>query len=288
MRLPLHVEQSAIVLDDLRLVFVPIPKAGSTAVLWALLELVELDPTAFRQSRKLETTRALTIHDLSIWGGEHRIDNRAQDASTIFASPEWLAFTIVRDPVPRLWSAWVSKVLVRDPRFVAAFGDEPWFPVSVSTADEVVRAFRAFVEVLPERPAEWHDPHWSSQAELAGIGELPYDLVARVEDLPDALDPVASHLRGQGRDALRLRRENPSLIPFSQGLLDDDTWDRCAAFTAQDREAFGYPMPERSSGIPTGEWLERVELRLPAIRAVAERNERIGDFKRLLASTRAS
>lgn len=290
MKLPSHVEQAAIVLDDVRLLYVPIPKSGSTAVLWALLDLVEIHEDAFKRSTKLETTRALTIHDVSIWGRAHRLEGRSKDAARIFSSSDWLAFTIVRHPVPRLWSAWVSKVLVRDPRFVAAYGDEPWFPASasVSTADEVVGAFRSFVEVLAGRPADWHDPHWSSQAELAGIGELPYDLVARVEGLPGELDAVTSHLRRQGRDELRVRRENPSLLSFVPEVLDAEAWDRCAAFTARDREAFGYAMPERGSGTPADEWLEEVDLRLPGVQAVIERNERIGDFKRLLASTRAS
>lgn len=289
MRLPPHVEQSAIVLDDVRLLYVPIPKAGSTAVLWALLDLAGLDEQAFARSTKLETTRALTIHDVSIWGPAYRLAERTEDAAAaLFASPDWLAFTVVRDPVRRLWSAWVSKVLVRDPRFVRAYGDEPWFPASVSTADDVVEAFRAFVGELAERPADSHDPHWASQADLAGIGSLPYGLVARVEAMPGELEPVTSHLRAQERSELSLRRENPSLLPFAPGILDAEAWDRCAAFTARDREAFGYAMPERGRGEPADDWLEEVDLRLPGIHAVVERNERIGDFKRLLARTPAS
>ncbi len=288
MRLPAHVEHSAIVLDDVRLLYVPVPKAGSTAVLWALLDLVDLDEDAFTRSTKLETTRALTIHDLSIWGRAYRLEGRSNDASRIFDSPDWLAFTTVRDPVPRLWSAWVSKVLVRDPRFVRAYGEEAWFPASITTAQEVVASFRSFVAVLSERPAEWHDPHWSSQADLAGIGRLPYDLVARVERLPGELAAVASHLRARGREGLRLRRENPSLVPFVPEILDADAWDRCAAFTERDREVLGYAMPERGAGVPADAWLREVDLRLPGIQAVIQRNERIGDLKRLLASTRAS
>jgi hypothetical protein len=85
-----------------------------------------------------------------------------------------------------------------------------------------------------------------------------------------------------------LRSENPSLLSFVPGVLDPETWDRCAAFTARDREAFGYAMPERGTGEPAGEWLEQVDARIPGIRAVIERNERIGDLKRLLVSTRGS
>jgi Sulfotransferase family len=282
--LPPHVQSSALVLDNVKLVYVPVPKAGSTAMLWALLELVELEPEDFLMSTKLEVTRSLTVHDLTIWRKDQLAHARSRRA--LFESDDWLTFTLIREPVRRLWSAWVSKVLVRDPRFVAAYGDESWFPEPPESADDVVRSFRFFVEVLVDRPAEWHDPHWSSQADLVGIGELHYDVVARVEQLPGDLDPVAAHLRERGRGALRLRRENASLVAFVPEILDRETWERCAAYTASDRRVFGYEAIALAEGDPGEDWVAQVEASLPAIRAVIERNERIGDMKRLVTRTR--
>jgi Sulfotransferase family len=284
--LPRHVESAAIVLDELKLVYVPVPKAGSTATLWALLELAGLDPEDFVGSPKLEVTRALTIHDTSIWASHSRLD--AHDGRALFDSPDWLTFTIVREPVRRIWSAWVSKILVRDPRFVTAYGEEEWFPEPPETAMDVVRAFRSFVELLPERPVEWHDPHWSSQAELVGIGDLAYDLIARVERLPGDLDPVAEHLRRHGREGLEVGRENRSLVTFVPELLDSVSWDRCVAVTARDRDAFGYEPPPRADGDPDDAWFAEVDARIPAIHEVIERNERIGDLKRLVTRSRGS
>ena len=284
--LPPHVESAAIVLDELQLVYVPVPKAGSTATLWALFELVALDRDEFIRSPKLEVTRALTIHDTSIWGSRHRLD--ARSGRNLFDSPDWLTFTIVREPVRRIWSAWVGKILLRDPRFVAAYGEEDWFPEPPASAEDVVRGFRSFVQVLSERPAEWHDPHWSSQAELAGIGDLSYDVVARIEKLPGELDPVTAHLRRHGRDGLHVARENPSLLAFVPEVLDGDSWERCAGVTARDRDAFGYEPPPRADGDPDAAWVAEVDARIPAIHAVIERNERIGDLKQLVTRSRAS
>lgn len=280
---PAHVQAAAIVLEDARLIYVPTPRAGSTAVLWGLLELTDLDPAAFRHSTKLETTRALTIHDASIWGSAYRLDPRRRDPRELFAAKDWLSFTVVRDPIRRIWSAWVAKILVRDPRFVRQYGAESWFPEPPRTPDDVVRSFRAFVAALPVRPAEWHDPHWSSQVELVGADVLPYDLVARVEQLPHDLEPVTRHLRRHGRDALRLRRENASLLPFTAELLDTEGWEACVAFTAGDCDAFGYAVPEGTAGPPLDVWVAKAEERLPGIQAAIERNERIGDLKELLA-----
>jgi Sulfotransferase family len=278
--LPAHVESAAVVLDDVRLVYVPVPRAGSTAMLWALLELVDLDHDEFAQSTKLEVTRSLTIHDMEIWSG-YRLP-AGTGAAAPFESDEWLTFTLVREPVRRIWSAWVSKILLRDPRFVATYGGEAWFPAPPRSAGEVVRSFRSFVAALGEHPAEWHDPHWSSQADLVGIGEVRYDVVARVDQLPGDLDPVVRHLRERGRGGLRPRRENESLVAFVPEVLDRDTWERCAELTARDREAFGYEGVPHAGDEPPSEWISDVEASLPAIRAVIERNERIGDLKLLV------
>jgi hypothetical protein len=284
--LPPHVESAAIVLDDLELVYVPGPKAGSTSMLWALLELVDLDPDDFAQSPKLEVTRALTIHDTRIW--ERHSLSGGRRAAAPFESDDWLTFTLVREPVRRLWSAWVSKILLRDPRFVTAYGEESWFPEPPRSADDVIGSFRSFVGALSDQPPEWHDPHWSSQAELVGIGELPYDLVARVERLPGDLDSVASHVRARAQRDLQVRRENASLVAFVPELLDRETWERCAAFTARDRETLGYEPVSRATGDPNSRWITEVEASIPAIRAVIERNERIGDLKQLVTRNPSS
>jgi hypothetical protein len=284
-----HVMRSAIALEELRLVYVPVPKAGSTAILWALAEAAGLDRERFHRSAKLEVARALTIHDSSAWGGERVLSTRpAEQIASMLESSEWLTFTVVREPVRRIWSAWFGKVLLREPRFVTTYGHEPWFPPLPESAADVVAAFHRFVDELPRHPKGWHDPHWSCQADLLGLDTVAYDLVARVEELPEALARVDSHLRQQGRAGLELRRENPSLVPFVPELLAGESWDVCVAFTEPDREAFGYEPPPRVESDPGARWQSRLEAMLPAIRAVIERNERIGDLKRLLTRSRVS
>lgn len=288
-QIPPHVVSTAVVLDDLRLVYVPVPKAGSTAVLWALAELAGLSADHFRSSLKFETTRALTIHDMSLWGQQHRLDGRRASAVLrMFDSDEWLAFTLVREPVRRIWSAWVSKVLVREPRFTAAYGQEKWFPPIPSSADDVVTWFRVFVEAMCGRPEASHDRHWASQDELLGVQDLGYDVVGRMEELPSTLTPVDEHLRLWGAAPLKLRAENRSLVSFTPEVLDRSAWEQCLALTAGDREAFEYEaVPNRGQTVDAG-WRADVEARLPAIHAVVERNERIGDLMRLATNSRAS
>lgn len=288
-QIPAHVASTAIVLDDLRLVYVPVPKAGSTAVLWALADLAGLGADHFRSSFKFETTRALTIHDMSLWGQQHRLDGRRTSAVLrMFDSDEWLAFTLVREPVRRIWSAWVSKVLMREPRFTAAYGHEDWFPPVPNSAEDVVNWFRVFVEAIGGRPEALHDRHWASQDELLGVQVLGYHLVGRVEELPSALALVDEHLRSRGAAPLKLRLENRSLVSFTPDVLDRRAWEQCSALTTRDREAFNYEAVPIRDGVVDASWRANVEACLPAIHAVAERNERIADLTRLATNSRVS
>lgn len=286
LRVPEHVLQNAIALDEVELLYVPVPRAGSTAVLWALAESEQLPAGRFFESGKLQVTRALTVHDLSLWGDARRLAGRsAEDLHRILSSEDWLRFTVIREPARRIWSAWLTKVLLRDPRFVTAFGAEDWFPRRVGDAGEVVAAFRRFVAVLGERPAEWHDPHWSAQADLSGVDDVAYSVLVRMEELPAALAPVDEHLGRHGRRPFAVCRENASLLPFTSGLLDGATAEALAAWTSRDRAAFGYPELPAGDGL---DWRAAVETALPAVRAVAERNERIGDLRTLLRRSRVS
>jgi hypothetical protein len=278
--LPEHVSRAAVVLDDFRLVYVPVPKAGSTSVLGALAEVVGLREAEFAASRKREATRSLAVHDGSIWGRRYRLEGRkSTEVDRILGSDEWLRFTVVREPVRRLWSAWTSKVLIRDPRFVAVFGED-WFPAPPKTALDVVAAFRRFVLALPE--ADRHDPHWRPQSGLIGVGQIAYDHIGRVEDLERTAAVLDERLRVHGRVLPPLRRTNPGILPFSPGVFDRDSYEVCARWTEPDRAAIGYEALSPRVEEPDERWRAAVEAAIPAVQAVIDRNERIRDLTAIL------
>ena len=267
-------------LDDLRLVYAPVPKAGSTSILWALAELAGLKPEDFAQSQKLEVTRALTVHDGSIWGSAHRLEGRStEEVEAILGSDGWFRVTVVREPVRRLWSSWASKVLVRDPRVAAVFGDAE--PPSISSARDVVDAFRTFVCALPDR-ADWHDRHWTSQADLIGVSDVAYDHVGRLEEFDRTIAVLREYVGPKGGGLPPLRHENPSILPFAPGVYDGAARAACDAWTARDREAFGYEPPWDGPEEPGDAWYAAAEATIPAIHAVIERNDRIADLRTML------
>lgn len=101
------------------MLFLPIPKAACTSV---------------------------TVHDTNAWAPDHRFAHSEDQAcERVLREDGWLRFTVVRDPWQRLWSAWLSKLLLREPRFVALCGEQPWFPREPERAADVIEDFRRFV-----------------------------------------------------------------------------------------------------------------------------------------------
>src|SRR5215218_10347692 len=72
-----HVLQRTVVLPELRVLFVPVPKAGCTTVLWQLAALAGIEPETFERSTLPEVSVALTVHDTSLWRPEHRLASYA-------------------------------------------------------------------------------------------------------------------------------------------------------------------------------------------------------------------
>jgi hypothetical protein len=271
------------VLEDVQLLYVPVPKAGCTAILHALAEAAGLPEEDLARSRKLEVTRDLAIHDPAVWGESFTLESRsAEEIDRIFESPGWLRFTVVREPLRRLWSAWVSKVLVREPRFVATFGGEDWFPPAPTSSHDVLGWFRRFAGALPSRDVGSHDPHWSPQADLLGVGVLGYDHVGHFEQVEESMEVVGGHLRARGCALPPLRTTNRSLLPYAPGVFDRAALEACASWTASARAAFGYEPPADEPDPPDDAWHASVEAAIPGVLAVIERHERIADLRSLV------
>ena len=119
-----------------------------------------------------EVSTALTVHDMSRWPPEHRLRRTSRaERDALLREDGWLRFTLVRDPATRLWSAWQSKLLLREPRFVDAFGEAPWFPRIPSAAGDLVEDFRRFVAAVGRGEAT--DVHWAVQRDLIAGSRSP-------------------------------------------------------------------------------------------------------------------
>ena len=262
-----HVLQQTVVLPEHRLLFLPVPKAGCTSVLWRLADVAGITPGEFERSTLPEVSPAMTVHDMSVWRPEHRLAHyEGGERDRVLEEPGWLRFTLVRHPATRLWSAWQSKLLLREPRFVEAFGAAPWFPRVPERPADVVEDFRRFVAALAGGDAD--DVHWAVQAEL--VDQLPLTHVGKVERIDETLTLLP------GRAAAV--RENRSPLPMPPNAYDADAAGVLAERYARDFRAFGYDVAP-----PAGprDWEDRVTPLLPLLRASIAERARLGQLHRL-------
>jgi Sulfotransferase family len=273
-----HVEIRTVVLPELRILYLPIPKAGWTTVLWLLAEVAGIPAETFEHSTLPGVSPALTVHDMSLWGPGRRLaDYEGEERERVLTEDGWLRFSVVRDPAPRLWSAWQSKLLLREPRFLADYGDEPWFPRIPQDPEEPVEDFRRFVEAVAAGEAV--DVHWCVQHEL--VDRLPLDHVGRLESLDNTLALVKAHVP-DGLWPEKTRHENRTPLPLPRAAFDDATAEALNRHFAPDYEAYGYDRVEPSADDEAMvEWRERVTPIVPLVQDTIERHVRIGQLHRM-------
>lgn len=287
-----HILQRAVVFEELRTLYVPVPKAGCTAILWSLAELSGLNEDRFYGSFGREVSRSLTIHDLNQWPDQYLYGKLPKEKrDEILAADDWLRFTVVRHPFRRLWSAWQSKILLNEPQFTEKFSEESWFPHSVDSAGDVLKMFRQFLQALEENPPLVSaDVHWAPQVALAAYSEMPYTFVGRVEKLGETVDLLRDHLQKVNGSTLPdLPRANVTPLPYVDELFDEGDARILGEAFADDLREFDYkPPPGSSLEAPCPpSWTQAVDAVTPALEELRHRNERVGDLQRLFKEKRS-
>lgn len=277
-RLRKHSLSRAMVLKDLRVMFLPIPKSGCTSMLWTLAGLAGLDRDRFRDSQIHEVSRAMAIHDTGLWEPEHRwMSYSEEQQNEILSDPEWLRFSIVRNPAPRLWSAWQSKILLREPRFVERFADEPWFPPRPGSLNDVVDLFRTFVHALDGNPDKIpHDAHWGVQGQLTKGFNLNF--IGRSERMSESLERLGAHLGDSGAIDTDVPRENAAPIPYHRTVYDAGTAEIVNRLYADDFREFDYERLGEWGFEGMEHWDSRASERVSVANELAERHLRIGEL----------
>jgi hypothetical protein len=273
-----HVARRTIVLPEHRILFMPTPKAACTTILWQLARLGGQPLERFEESGLSEVSTALTIHDMARWESRFRFFKlTSEEREEILGSPDWLRFTIVRDPAPRVWSAWQSKLLLREPRFVADFGEAPWFPRLPATPDQVIEDFRAFVVALADPTLE--DAHWTLQRDL--LAGLPFNHVGRTESLADTISVLKRHIAQVDPGAvLQPGRDNRTPLRMPASAYDEAAAAVLNERYAADFETYGYA-PVVAATQPDLAWAERTAAILPLLSELIDRNARVGQLSSL-------
>jgi sulfotransferase famil protein len=283
-----------IVLPDWHIVFVVAPKSGCTSILWALSALQAEGANQFWPSLSPEVTRGLTIHDRSLWQRTRSLSELSDgELEAITADNGWAIIGVTRNPLSRLWSAWQSKLLLREPWYAERFTQYPWFPRPPTSIEQVSEDFNRFAVALgPDNPLLTSDPHWLPQSTLLNVSNMTYTYLGRMETLADTFTYIESHLRVQGWNGTLPRlHENSGILPLTEELLGPGVMKHVVTIYQSDYENFGYPIEPALIVRPTDGDLQSPNgpKVFEAMRHLVDRHERIGDLRTeaLSAATRS-
>ena len=278
------------VLDKWKVIYVITPKLMGTSMLWMMAELQNEDPARYvADCRAPEVTRALTVHDPAIWQQWFKPLHLlpADVIEQVTGDDGWFRLAWTRHPVDRLWSAWQSKLLLREPQFVELYGTAQWFPRTpkelpkgAAALGAIAEDFESFVAALAQDPQLLTaDPHWAPQSYLLRPEDFPYSEIGRMEAAAVTLGRLERHLQAQGwRGTLDLKRLNATLLP--RAVIPDPTLLRLIEkIYADDMIAFGYE-PANVGHPPSA---DASAVAVQALAELVERHERIGDLHQMLA-----
>ena len=290
-QLPPH-KTSTYEMPAYKAVYVSVNKAACTSLKWLVADLQGEDPEQFYRSVSREVARSMCIHRRPMWK-KTRMLQQLTDAELAEVSPDkgWFVFAVVRHPSARLFSAWQSKFLLREPRWADMYEDAPWFPRIPDTTAEIVEDWERFVAVVAEDPEQplMRDRHFMPQHRMLVPERMQYTRIYTTREIPQLMQDFEAHLREHGYqgDALRLRKSNETPLKPLRAMFTPSVCDTMRAVYGPDFEAFGYAdaMPDAFND---GD--EYSPAQLAEVVRLVERSERIGDLatkaQRLQAANR--
>jgi hypothetical protein len=276
--LPRH-PTSTFVLPRWQAMYVAVNKAACTSLKWLIADLQDERRERFYESLSSEISRTMTIHRRRLW--EHTpmaADLDDDELTAISPDGGWFVFAVVRHPTSRLFSAWQSKLLLREPSWVAKCGGADWFPRIPRCGDDIVEDFARFVRAVDRDPAlVMANRHFAPQHRLLALKRMRYTRIYTTHEIPLLLEDLSGHLRERGWQGAELALERSNAAPLRPiaGLFGEDVLQAARSIYRQDFAAFefGGPAPAQLEPVDT-----YPDAAVAEIGRLIERSERIGDL----------
>ena len=276
--LPEHYTKHSFVSERHKLIYVATPKVGCTTIKWWFANLVGVTQSILNDMRSQESDIDLKIHDIFPIAAPDIANLSDSSLSGFFEKSEYFSFALVRNPYSRIFSAWQSKLLLREPLQYESYKDLDFLDVPLVTREDIAKAFELFLEHLNATEApSFRDIHWSSQFSHLRPDLLPNLHISHLENTEQLRDRLRNHLNTDYIDPLSSRPRNDSLIPYSRSLLTEKAVLLIRTLYKDDFEQFRYDEtpPAVSAEISN----DQLSTAIKAINMLRSRNRRIAEIQ---------
>lgn len=224
------------VLPAHRLIYVCVPKSGSSTVKRILCALIGSGATSIERvhKRKYSCLKSPTLVGL-------------MEFRRLAADPRTLRFSFVRNPYARLVSAWADKFqnkpLVSDDSFVEQYRTFRCNGGSSSAgcADRP-STFEEFVEFAENTARSGVNAHWQLQDDILAAAPLKLDFIGKLENFQSDIIRVLDHVRASPelRELINIRMNASRHRPWAS-YYSAELADRVYRIYERDFDRFKYP-----------------------------------------------
>lgn len=234
----------AYVIPERRVLFISVGKNACTSIKWMLAGLAGEDPEDLRPRLGFYPNRDAGVHSRYSWKKTPRLTDIPREMRRGI-SPEngWMVFAVVRDPRSRLFSAWESKYLLRNPAYVRRM-DRSWAPRVPEGPQDVIDDFAKFVFALeadPDHEVFQGDTHFRAQTFVLAEDVVPYSRIYDISQLGTLVSDLTAHVRANGYTGpdLELASFNDTPLTANREVFAGGVREAIEKIYAADFDRFG-------------------------------------------------
>lgn len=276
-----YLRWNAFVSEHHKLLYVATPKVACTSLKWWFADLEGVADQLRATTESSESAPDLVIHDSFQKVAPAVTGLPPSLLADALLSNQYFRFAVVRNPYKRVFSAWQSKLLLREPLQVTPYLHCEFFDREIETADDIAAAFEGFLEHIAAYEApNFLDIHWTPQIDVLRPDLIPYTLIAKIENAAQLSSALAKHLGPGIADPVAGQRTNESLIPFRPEFITPRSAALIRSLYSRDFETFGYDLAipsarEEFSALQLG-------VAIQAIQLIRGRHQRLSETRRTL------
>ncbi|MEO8732128.1 MAG: glycosyltransferase [Rhodoferax sp.] len=259
-----------------KLFYVATPKVACTSLKWWFASLEGHSQALHSFTESAESDPDMVIHDCFHKVAPDITHLSANLLEESLTSDLYFRFAVVRNPYKRIFSAWQSKLLLRESIQSVRYSQYGFFHCKLENLGDIASAFESFLEHLAESetPSYW-DVHWTPQASLLRPDLINYSKIVQIENTKELSQALADHLGAYIPNPFLSRRSNESLIPYLPELVTKRSSDLIRLLYAEDFDTFGYlkDAPEVKENFSS----DQLDIAIKAIELIRGRHQRLGE-----------